>query len=281
MKKFLKWTGLSVLVLLLVAAVLFFVYLYPFMQKMKETTVLPYDQNLTLVMGGGGNSGILSSDSMVLVIDSKMDKASEELYQLAKEIAGTRPIVLINTHIHPDHVSGNNLYKGCRIIAGANYSKAQWINDAGENNLPNEWLKDSMVFKMDDEIVHVYNMGKNIHSESDVVVYFSSRKILFAGDLVLNKQAPVIMGVASPAAYLETFDFLKSKFDVKVLVPGHGSLGDVETINVFKQYFLDMKEASINADKKSELISKYDDWNQVPFLMSPGATVSAFQKFQH
>lgn len=281
MKKFLKWAGLSVLVLASIGAVLFFVYLYPFMQKMKETTVLPYDQNLTLVMGGGGNSAILSSDSMVLVIDSKMDKASEELHQMAKEIAGNRPIVLINTHIHPDHVSGNNLYKSCRIIAGANYSKAQWIKDAGENNLPNEWLKDSMVFKMDDEIVYVYNMGKNIHSESDVVVYFSSRKMLFAGDLVLNKQAPVLMGVASPAAYLETFDFLKNKFDVKVLVPGHGNMGDVETINVFKQYFLDMKEASVNADKKSELINKYADWNQVPFLMSPGATVSAFQKSQH
>lgn len=280
MKKILKWAGLSVLAIVVIAVVLFFVYLYPFMKKMKETTVLPYDQDLTLVMGGG-NSGILSSDSMVLVIDSKMDKASEELYQMAKEIAGNRPIVLINTHIHPDHVSGNNLYKGCRIIAGANYSKAQWIKDAGENNLPNEWLKDSMVFKMDDEIVHVYNMGKNIHSESDVVVYFSSRKMLFAGDLVLNKQAPVLMGLASPVAYMETFDFLKKKFDVKVLVPGHGSMGDVETINIFKQYFLDMKEASVNSDKKSELIAKYADWNQVPFLMSPGATVSKFQESIH
>jgi hypothetical protein len=42
-----------------------------------------------------------------------------------------------------------------------------------------------------------------------------------------------------------------------------------------------MKEASVNADKKSELISKYADWNQVPFLMSPGATVSKFQESLH
>jgi glyoxylase-like metal-dependent hydrolase (beta-lactamase superfamily II) len=281
MKKILKWTGLGILALVVVAAILFFVYLYPFMQKMKETTVLPYDQDLTLVIGGGGNSGILSSDSLVIVIDSKMDKAADELYQMAKDIAGKRPILVINTHIHPDHVSGNNLYKGCRIIAGANYSKAKWIKDAGENNLPTQWLKDSLEIKMGDEVVHVYNMDKNIHSESDVLVYLSSRRILFAGDLVLNKQAPVIMGVASPAAYLETFEYLKNKFDLKVLVPGHGSIGDKEIINVFKQYFLDMKEASVNSDKKSELISKYSDWNQVPFLMSPGATVSAFQKFQH
>ena len=278
MKKILKWVGLSVLLLVAVAAVLFFVYLFPFMQKMKETHVVQYDKNLSLIIGGGGNSGILSSDSLIIVIDSKMDKASEDLYEMAQEIAGKRPILLINTHIHPDHVSGNYLYKGSRILAGANYSKEQWVKDAGENNLPTEWIKDSMSIRMGDELVQIYNCGKNIHSESDVVVYLSKRKLLFAGDLVLNQQAPVLMGVANPYQYLEVFEWMKSKFDVKVLVPGHGELGDLETINVFKQYFLDMQEASKNSDKKAGLLDKYQTWNQVPFLMSPSATVSAFEK---
>lgn len=55
-------------------------------------------------------------------------------------------------------------------------------------------------------------------------------------------------------------------------------MGGVEVINDMKQYFNDMKLAAADDSKKDALITKYKDWGQVPFLMSPDATISYFKK---
>ena len=35
-----------------------------------------------------------------------------------------------------------------------------------------------------------------------------------------------------------------------------------------------MKIAAADGDKEDELVAKYKDWNQIPRLMSPGATIN-------
>ena len=102
--------------------------------------------------------------------------------------------------------------------------------------------------------------------------------MLFGGDVILNKQAPAILGSADPDAYLATFDLVPTMFDIQKVVPGHGPIGGIEVIQNFKQYFNDMKLAATDDFKKDELIAKYKDWGQIPIFMSPGATVKAFKK---
>lgn len=80
MKKVFKWVGIIIGLLLIVVASLYMIYLRPFMQKMKQTSTIQYDKDLTIVLGGGGNTGILISDSLVIVIDTKQDEAAEVLY---------------------------------------------------------------------------------------------------------------------------------------------------------------------------------------------------------
>jgi glyoxylase-like metal-dependent hydrolase (beta-lactamase superfamily II) len=277
-KKTLKWLGIVVLILVAIGGTLYMVYLHPFMQKMKQTNTIKYDTELTLVMGGGGNSGILVSDSLVIVIDTKMDEAAEQLAKTVKELAGNKPILVINTHYHPGHSKGNKFYKGQTIIAGGNYTKEFWIKEASEETLPTEWLKDKMDIKMGDDTVTLFNFGKNAHTSSDIFVYLHKRKMLFGGDAILNKQAPVLLGTASADGYMEAFDVLPKMFDIQKIVPGHGEIGGVEIINNFKQYFIDMETAAADDAKKDELVAKYKDWGQIPFVMSPGATISALKK---
>jgi glyoxylase-like metal-dependent hydrolase (beta-lactamase superfamily II) len=278
LKKTLKWLGIIILLLVSIGATLYMIYLRPFMQKMKQTTVVNYDKELTLVLGGGGNSGILISDSLVIVIDTKMDEAAEQLYKTVKELAGNKPILVVNTHYHPDHSTGNSFYTGQTIIAGGNYTKEFWIKNAGEKTLPTQWLKDRMDIKMGDDTVTLFNLAKNVHTASDIVVYLHRRKMLFGGDVILNKQAPAIMGVADPDGYLAAFDMLPKLFDIQKVVSGHGPIGGIEIIDNFRQYFLDMKTAANDASKKDELVAKYKDWGQIPIFMSPGATISTIKK---
>jgi len=274
MKTFLKVFGVIILILIIAGGSIYWIYLRPFMQKMKHTSTIKYDKELTIVLGGGGNSGILASDSLIIVIDTKMDKAADDFYKTVKEIAGNKPILVVNTHIHPDHTAGNKNYKGQTILAGGNYTAEQWKKENGEESMPTKWLKDKMDIPMGDDTVTILNLSKTIHSESDVVVYLHRRKMLFAGDVILNKQAPVLMGKANPEGYLEAMAGLPKEFDIQKIVPGHGEIGGIEILNAFKQYFIDMKIAAADGNKEDELVAKYKDWNQIPRLMSPGATIS-------
>ena len=270
--------GIILLVVLVVAGGFFFVYLRPFIQKMKVVTTVQYDKELTIVTGGAGNSGILVSDSMVLVIDTKMDEAAETFHKQVMALAGNKPIFIVNTHIHPDHCKGNSLYKAQTILAGGNYTPELWAKEAGKENMPTLWLKDRMDIPMGNDTATIFNLGKNVHTQSDVMVYLHRRKLLFAGDVILNKQAPFLFAPANPNGYLETMNALPNMYNIKTIVPGHGTIGGMEVLESFKEFFNDMKTAATNPDKKSELVAKYNDWNQIPFAMSTGAAVKAFEK---
>jgi glyoxylase-like metal-dependent hydrolase (beta-lactamase superfamily II) len=271
--------GCILLTVVIAATVFFGIYIYPVIQHMKKTRTIPYDNNLTLILGGGGNTGVLQSDSMILIIDSKMGDAAVHLHDTIMKIARGRKIVVVNSHIHTDHVSGNEWFKGNKIIAGGNYSKDLWIKEAGEKTLPTDWLKDRIDLKVGDETVTILNLAKHIHTVSDVVVYLHNRKILFTGDVVLNKQSPALVDHgADYKGYLAAFDFLQKEFDIHEVVPGHGDIGRTEIIDIYREFFKDMEIAANEPSKESELTAKYKSWTQVPFLMSPGATISFIKK---
>ncbi len=279
MKKFFIRLLLLISILGLAAVTLFLIYVYPFMKEMKKMTTIKYDPQLTIILGGGGNSGILVSDSLVLVIDTKMKDEADSLYQTVKALAGNKPIIVVNTHVHSDHTGGNKFYKGQTIIAGGNYEKAFWEKEDGIEGEPTVWLKDSLVFKVGDETVTVLNLPWSAHTQSDVFVYLSNRNMLFGGDVILNKQSPVMLSRynADGYGYLKAFDYLPQRFEISKVVPGHGPMGGIEVINNYKDFFIDMKLAALDPSRKKELLDKYMDWKQIPFIMSPGATEGFFE----
>ena len=124
MKKVLIGIGVLILILVAAAGGFYGLYVAPFLHAMMQTQTTQYDKQLTLITGGGGNTGILVSDSAVLVIDTKMDEPAKSLSETVHKLASNKPIIVINTHVHSDHTKGNPNYKGSTIIAGGNYDKA-------------------------------------------------------------------------------------------------------------------------------------------------------------
>lgn len=275
MKKILIGLGIFILVVAAGVGIFFGLYVYPFIKNMKVTETIPLDDKFTIITGGGGNSGILVSDSLVLVVDSKMDEAATALFDKVKQLAGGKPILVVNTHVHSDHCKGNSLYKGHQILAGGNYEKAAWIKENGEETLPTQWLKDTLSMMVGDEKVTIFNLGKPAHTQSDVMVYLHNRKVLFGGDVILNKQAAAMFSMykSDLEEYLNTFDRVSQQFEIKTVVPGHGPIGGSEIIEAFRVYFNDINSAAINPTKEFEVIKKYESWNQIPFVMSPKANI--------
>lgn len=276
-KKFAKWIGIVGLSLVAIVAVFYFIYVRPVLNKIEEERIVEVDNKVTIYEGGGGNSGLIVSDSLVIVIDSKMGDAAQSFAAKVREVAAGRPILVVNTHYHIDHTQGNDLYAGQKIIAGGGYDEKIWVEEAAKDDMPTEWLKDRKDIRIDDDTVTLLTLNMKSHTVGDVFVYLHKRKILFGGDVILNGQVPSVAN-GDPQGYLTVFDILEKQFDIKTIVPGHGATGDIQILNDFRQYFHDMKLAAGDESKSDEMKDKYKSWTQVPMMMSSGNVIDGFKK---
>ena len=167
------------------------IFLFPVYHVMLTENTLLMDKDLMIVTGGGGNSGVLVTDSAVVVIDTKMGGDAEKLCNLAKSRAGAKKILVINTHYHPDHVKGNHFYKGCDIYIGA-YDQKFLQDETEPENMPNRFVKDSLILHLGNEIIGLYNLGQ-AHTWNDMVVLLKNRKVLFTGDMVFHNVNPFLI----------------------------------------------------------------------------------------
>jgi glyoxylase-like metal-dependent hydrolase (beta-lactamase superfamily II) len=53
--------------------------------------------------------------------------------------------------------------------------------EAGEESLPAFWLEDTLTIPMDGDTIIAFNLAKNVHTPSDVMVYLKGQKLLFGG----------------------------------------------------------------------------------------------------
>jgi len=277
LKKIAKWVGIVGLVIVGVVSIFYFIYVRPVLNKIEASRVVDYDQNLVIFEGGGGNSGILKSDSLVIVVDTKMGDGADALAARVREIAGNKPVLVVNTHYHIDHTSGNRMFAGQSILAGGGYTPEIWNQEAKEADMPTQWLADRMDIKMDDDTVTILTLNIKAHTVGDVFLYSHKRKMLFGGDVILNGQVPSVAN-GDPEGYLKAFDMLQQQFDIQKIVPGHGPTGGIEILDTFRQYFNDMKIAANDDSKHDELVDKYKDWTQVPMMMSSGNVIDKFRK---
>ena len=261
--------GIALVVILLGAGII----IYPAFRFMTQTEIIQIDPSLTLMLGGGGNSGIIIGDSAVVVIDTKMMGGSEDLYKLAKEKAGQKPIIVINTHYHGDHVKGNKFFKGSRIYIGS-YEKGFLQKNIDAENQPTDFVKDSLLIDLGSEKVHLYNLGR-AHTFNDLVVYISNHHTLFTGDLIFNRVNPVLKeeSGAVVSQWIHVLDTILSRWGESIIVPGHGQVGDKEMVISMRQYFIDMTAAAIDSNKIKYLEIKYKDWMKLPGMSSPEKTI--------
>jgi glyoxylase-like metal-dependent hydrolase (beta-lactamase superfamily II) len=276
MKKFLAIGG-AVLGLIILVVVIFGWQIFHSMMAVETIT---YDPQLTIVLGGGGNSIVLTSEDgkQALVVDTKMMGAAKQL----RKIITAPEITLVNTHFHRDHVGGNDLYPTAHIIAGA-YTQEQWKQMAGKNRYPDETIQigQEKTFPFGSETVHVRNMGR-AHTWDDVVVYLEKRKMLVTGDILFLGRHPVlfVQGGANVAAWISVLDTVQNLYDIKAVVPGHGPVADKTSLAVLKTYFTDASDAATHPEKRTAFSGKYKAMSSMPGMTGADKTISFIEAEQ-
>jgi glyoxylase-like metal-dependent hydrolase (beta-lactamase superfamily II) len=217
----------------------------------------------------------------VLAIDANYPWGAEEILKEIRKTT-TKPVRFVfNTHYHHDHTFGNSQFVdvGATVVStektaeemrtlgsyewehGSDYSGRSMKGFRRE--FPTLTFDQKLVFDDGIHRVELIRMGP-AHSGGDGVAYLPKEKILVTGDLCVygnpwgNNVADANVDYDKWLSVLETM----AGWDIKIVIPGHGNPGTVETLKQQRLYLKDMLEQvrrGIKAGKtKEELIKEID-----------------------
>ncbi|MDR1664222.1 MAG: MBL fold metallo-hydrolase [Clostridiales bacterium] len=186
-----------------------------FTEKMGEF----YDLNLGLIRGARRN----------YLIDTGLGSGS--IAPVTEYLRGDgKPVVVINTHCHWDHVWGNFLFEGGTIISHRRcyeLMEEHWDEMAEENKtavdgemrkcFPNLTFEGGLYFP-DDGVRIFFTPG---HSEDGISVYDGVDKVLYAGDNIGDTAEEIVPYIDTDIeTFRRTIEIYKT-YDFNICVSGH------------------------------------------------------------
>ena len=232
----------------------------------------------------GGTIAFLLNKKGIAVVDSQFPDQSNHLITELKKKTEKPFKVLINTHHHGDHSSGNISFKGLveHVLAHENSKKNQVANAQKNKSedkqlYPDQTYTDVWCQKVGKERICLYYFGAG-HTDGDSFVHFEKANIVHCGDLVFNRRHPYVdRGAgANIKSWIQVLDKALQKFDQDTqYVFGHANTGykvtgTADDIKKFQEYLgnvLKFTEAEIKAGKtkeeflKNKSIPGSPEWN--------------------
>jgi len=279
-----------------------------------QVRVQPAQGNVYMLTGAGGNVTIQVGADGVLVVDTQYAQMSDKLLAAIRTVSKAPIRYIIDTHVHPDHIGGNeNIKKAGATIAGGNVSGD--IKDAAEG--AQILAHDNVLLRMSDpkrtpaiptaawptstftgtdkklffngEGVHIIHEPA-AHTDGDSIVFFRRSDVISTGDVFTTTNYPVI-DVANGgtingiiAAVNHVIDLIIPVYGQEggtMVIPGHGRLSELGDVLNYREM------ATIVRDRIQDLKKKGMTLEQVkaakptrdydPLYNSPGAFWGADQ----
>jgi len=220
------------------------------------------------------NVGVIVGKDAVAVVDSGGSVVEAEALAKAITEVTDRPIkYLVNTHMHPDHIFGNAVFKrlGATIIGHRNLPRAleargSFYLQSYQRQLGPELMRGIEIVPptrtVDD--VETIDLGgralelkawKPAHTDNDLTVLDPATMSFFAGDLVFMRHLPTLDG--SLLGWMRQMDALAA-VDASKVVPGHGpaSADWPQALQAERRYFDVLAEDLRTAIKKGVPLAK-------------------------
>lgn len=199
----------------------------------------------------GGTIMFHLSPDGITVIDAQFpDSAAHLITELKKKNIPVR--LLINTHHHADHTSGNIAFKDLtnRVLAHENSLANQRRVAAGQKDpqvqyFPNQTFKELWSEKSGKETISLHYYGA-AHTNGDAVIHLEKNNIAHVGDLVFNRRHPYIdrSAGANIQSWIDVLENIKKRYNDKTtFVCGHSNngfdvVGNKEMIKDFQSYLI-------------------------------------------
>ena len=227
--------------------------------------VIPVNENIYMLVGGGGNIGVSVGEDGVFMIDDKYAPMSSKIVEAVKTISDQPVKFLVNTHHHGDHTGGNANFEkqGTLIFAHENVRKRLKEDERNteQSGLPIITFDNKMQLHLNGDdimVVHVHNA----HTDGDALIYFPKSNVLHTGDTFFNGMFPFIdlNSGGSVAGDIEAAraGLLLINTATKI-IPGHGpmaSYADYENyLNMLEGIQTNVKAAIAEGKSREEILA--------------------------
>ena len=240
--------------------------------------------NLFVLRGanGGGNTAVFVMTNGVAVVDSKNPGWGQPILAKIKELTPKPVTLLINTHTHGDHVSGNVAFAPSVDVVvqentKTNMEKMPIFKENNNAGLPKRTFKDRMTIGKGADQIDLYYFGRG-HTNGDAWIVFPAHRIVHSGDIFAGKSVPLIDGnnggsmVEMPATLRKAHDGLKN---IDQIINGHmpaqTTMADLKEFVQFNEDLVAYGRAGLKAGKTPEQLAaewklpeKYKGYNPVP-----------------
>ena len=235
----------------------------------------------------GGTIGFMLSKKGIVVVDAEFPEQAQHLIAELKKRSDKHFQLLINTHHHGDHTSGNIAFKGLvpHVVAHEN-SKLNQQNVAVKNKTeekqlyPDQTFTDTWKTKAAGEKIKLYYFGA-AHTNGDAIIHFEHANIAHLGDLVFNRRYAFIdrSAGANIKSWVQVLDKVLSTFDDKtIFIFGHafdpekvtGNKDDIKAMQNYLVKLLQFVDVEMKAGKTKDEIIKSKSIPGVPEWQGDG-----------
>ncbi len=222
--------------------------------KMGGIDIKKLTEHVWLMDDDGSSGFVVTGEKKALVIDTMNGGGN---VREAAESVTSLPLILVNTHVHPDHIGGNHFFKEAYMhpadIALVDVFTAPENKANAPVLLP---VREGDVFDLGGLHAEVYELPG--HTPGQICLLLREDRILFPGDSINHHLWMQLDGCLSLREYLknlERLDFLKERADFIL----HGHSRCIEGIELFDRVEKGIRE--LVEQKDMEVTEKDEDYH--------------------
>ena len=229
----------------------------------KVVDVEKVKDNLYVLRGGGGNTAVFLTANGVVVVDAKNPGWGTPILNKIKELTPKPITMLINTHTHGDHVSGNVEFPATIDFVAqentkANMEKMPIFKEHNGVGMTKHTFKDKMTIGKGADQIDLYYFGPG-HTNGDAWVVFPALRIVHSGDIFAGKSVPLI-DEANGGSMMHISETLMKAHDgiknVDAIINGHTpaqtTWADLKEYSEFNKELVAWMQAELKAGKTPE-----------------------------
>jgi cyclase len=203
---------------------------------------------LYVITGGGGNTAAFVTEAGVVLVDTKLPGWGQAILDKIRTVTDKPITMIINTHSHHDHTSGNPFFgANVEIVAHErtkfNMARMPAFKDENQRFLPTRTFTDRLSLSGGADAIELYYFGR-AHTDGDIIVVFPALRAAHVGDLFAEKKLPLVDGYRGGNAleYVDTVTRAAAGIaNVDTIITGHSTVmtwSDLERYANFNQDFL-------------------------------------------
>jgi len=254
-------------------------------------------------VGGVPNVGIVVGSRAVLVVDTGLGPRNGETVLREVKKLSNADIYIVGTHFHSEHILGESAFPASAKVIRARAQQRDIEEFGVQPNFATrsaenaELMKDAK-FRPADELfdseklldlggvrVRLLWHGRT-HTNGDTLIFVEGDRVLFAGDVLMNRRFLAFNANASVQAWIDSIDKVEILRPTRI-VPAHGEMGDESLIEANRGYLkalqtrvAELKHEGKTVDQAAETVTaefrvRYPNWTGTAAAAARGAYIEA------